>query len=916
MKCPYCGHWNPYPVPRCTRCNSDLPPPTCPSCGIVVGWGEGLCFRCRALLASEEPAGHRWDFHGRATPIVGRDRELGLLLDTFMDVAAGGSFAMVTVVGGRGLGKSRLAAQFVTKVGEGVERYTIARGRVQEDDRASYALFRSLLGDRLYIDRHAGMDEVEARLLEGIVSIVGEVEGRELAQLIGYLGGLEFDESPYLEGLRDNPARLTERAYAALVKLLEADAAKAPLALILDDVHLASRESLDLIEYLADNLEGAAILMVCLAEPSLLDSRPGWGGMGRRHEVIELSPLSDAEIEELFDSYFPEVDGMPRALVDLVASRAMGNPLTLEQVARILMEKGVIVASGRTWRVDMDRLDPAQIPGTLTDMVRLRLDALDERERRLLQMASVVGTTFWAGTLVALDRQESDHWPKDHLYWLSADPEEEVETLLGQLVRKDLIRLSRTSMVPNQQEYQFKHRVERDILYQQLRSRHRVAFHELVAQWLEIGIGKRSDKMLEVMAHHHEQGKSPERAARYYLAAADMARERYLNARAKELYQKALALMPEDDLLSRVQAYRNLGTVHALEGEHEEALCYFREMLRNAWLADHQRQGGVAYEKMGQVYRTLGEYDFAMKHFHLALGLFERAGDTRGIAAVLDDIGRVHWIRGELDPALENHRESLRLRRELGDEQSIALALGHIGSVLIAKGDLPGAMEHLRESLELRRKVGDLRGEAESLNAFGAIFFERGYFDRAIKLWEEAIEICRQTGDKEIHSYLLNNIGEALLELDRPGEAEERLLAALDLCRDTGSVRTKAAVLRNLGRVALAQGHGDEAMARAEEALELSRAAGLKVTEGLALCLLGQIEGQTLFDSDGEPSTRGEEHFREAIELLEMVGDSAELGRCLERYATFLRERSRDREADSVMSKAGEITSRFRGESR
>ena len=916
MLCPYCGKENLDATPRCRGCNSDLPQPTCPTCGVAVAWGEEQCFHCRSLNAKDTDiiaTGRAWRFHGQETPLIGRTREVHILNEVLRTVVEDSVVSMVTITGPTGVGKTRLVSAFHSQLDDHFEHFTLARGRPLEGGRSTYSLFRSLLGDRLYLGEAAKPEEIEHRMLEGVRSIVGQATATEQAHLIGYLGGLDFTSSPYLDGLRQDPQRLFERAYAALARLFQADAGHAPLVLVLDDLHLAPPESLELVRYLATEVVEVPLLILCLARPSLYERMPSWGEGSFQHQRMELQPLADTEIEELFRSLFHDVANLPQTLVDLVCARAMGNALSLEQVSRILMEKGVIVSSEQQWQVHMDRLDPGQIPGSLNEMVRARLEGLTDEELRVLDMASVVGTAFWFGALVVLNRHDTERWTEEQRYWRSTQQEEELRQTLRQLRRKDLIRRVRMSRIPGDHEYQFKHRMERDTLYQQVPEEVCRLWHRTVAQWLEMGLAQRTDQMLETIAYHHELGDSPRKAAYFYIHAGDRASERYLNERAIQLYQKGLTFLGEGDAASKIETYRNLGNVHALIGDHEEALCYFREMLRHSWQMANRSKGGAAYEKMGQVYRILGEFGFAMDHFQKAFKLFDAVGDVRGIAAVLDDIGRVHWVRGEIDLALHNHQESLELRRKLGDPRSIALALGHIGAVLIAKGQLPEAMSALRESLDLRREVGDRRGEAESLNVFGAIFFGRGYYDRAVKLWEEGVELCRETGDREVHSYLLNNIAEAQIEMHELESARARLDEALSVCEELHDLRARATVLRNLGRVSLARGDGTSASARAEEALRISRHAGLKVVEGQALCLLGQVSGQTIFDSEIEPAKAAKDYFLRALAILEEVGDAVEISHCLEAFGSFLKEQGESDEAKQILEQAIEISKRLKG---
>ncbi|MBM4320434.1 MAG: hypothetical protein FJ125_10855, partial [Deltaproteobacteria bacterium] len=534
MRCPYCGAANPAPVARCQGCNSDLPLPVCSACGIAVDWGETLCFRCSSLGSDQSDTGRHerggsWRFLGEQTRMIGRIKELHQLNEVFRNVAESSQVALVTISGLPGIGKTRLASTFARQLDERCERFTVARGSARDGQRTHYWLFRSLIADRFYLGESADAEVVKRQLMDGVRSIVGPTASTELVHLIGHLGGLDFPDSPYLDAQGSSPQQLRERACAAMARLLKADALQAPLVLILDDVHLASDACFDLIQYLVSNVSEAPLLIVCLAQPALFERCPEWGEGMPLHQRIELQPLADNEIEELFHSLLKEVPELPRPLCDLAAARAMGNPLTLEHVARILLEKGVIVSSGPLWQVHMERLDPGQIPGSFNELVQARLAGLSDEERRVLQLAAVVGSSFWFGTLLVLQQLDADGWPEEQRYWRSDVRRDALRQVLRQLARKDLVRRVRSSSIPNDSEYQFKHRLERDLLYAQLDDGERTTYHKMVAQWLEMGLARRADPMVEAVALHHELGKNTKKAAYFYIHAGDRCRERYAN---------------------------------------------------------------------------------------------------------------------------------------------------------------------------------------------------------------------------------------------------------------------------------------------------------------------------------------------------------------------------------------------------
>ncbi len=507
-----------------------------------------------------------------------------------------------------------------------------------------------------------------------------------------------------------------------------------------------------------------------------------------------------------------------------------------------------------------------------------------------------MGNTFWLGSLVSLQRMDSDHWPEDDKLWNSELRDERARSLLRGLRRKDIIRRSKHCRFVRDVEYAFKHRLERQALYPPEGPR-RTAMHRVVAQWLEFKSSESPGRMpVEELATHYERAGDGTKAAYYHVHAGDQARSQFQNSRAIELYLKGLQELPEEEGVTRIETLLNLGNVYELVGEHDEALCYFREMARTAWLLANRAKGGVAFHKLGRAYRALGEYEFAMAHLTRARDLFEEVGDLAGLASALDDIGRVHWLRGDLDVALELSEEGLSLRRELDNPRSVALSLARIGTIHVIRGDFKGGLEALRESLDLRRQVRDRRGEAESLNALAAIFGLREDAEQAVAIWTEALQAAREVGARELEAKVLNNLGEMGVQTGDLEVASERLHKALEITESSGARGMMVDVLRNLGRLSMVRGEIDKALEQCGKALKIAQKSGLKLMEGFVWATLGEVHTQTLYDTSRTDTSPGlgpdaEEAFSMAASMLTELGNEAELAKVLRTHGNALIER-------------------------
>ena len=193
----------------------------------------------------------------------------------------------------------------------------------------------------------------------------------------------------------EDPQQMRDRLFSAIRSLVEAASRRWPVVIAIEDIHWADEGMLDLIEYLARWVRGPA-LIVCMARDELLDRRPGWGGGRRNATTIALEPLTPGRDARARRRPAPQRQRQrSQRLADLVpqvAERSAGNPLFAEEMVNRIREEG--------------SQDVQTLPETVHAVLAARLDSLSAPERRVLQHASVVGQTFWEGSLSGLEDEE------------------------------------------------------------------------------------------------------------------------------------------------------------------------------------------------------------------------------------------------------------------------------------------------------------------------------------------------------------------------------------------------------------------------------------------------------------------------------------------------------------------------------
>jgi tetratricopeptide (TPR) repeat protein len=621
-----------------------------------------------------------------------------------------------------------------------------------------------------------------------------------------------------------------------------------PLVLFFEDIHWAEEPLLDLVEHLADWVR-APLLIVCLARPELLDSRPGWGGGRVRSTAIELEPLSVEESELLVEKLVAQLAGssgeLPPALPQDLLERAEGNPLFVEETIRMLVEGGSNGGSDR-------------VPDTLQALIAARIDHLPPAGKTLLQRASVVGRVFWKGAI-------------EHL---SPDVED-VDALLDDLLQREFLLREPRSSISGETAYRFKHLLIREVAYAGLAKHARAQHHARFAEWLAERTG---DELVEIRAYHLDRaveflveldGSPPEAladdagAALVKAAKRAIARESYMTAR--KLGLRAVELRPT--LGARYVAARSAWRLQdwaAVQVEMVKVRDHAREQgepvlealaLTALGEAMLKRSGDTtkARDLVDEALELLEGQDDPVAHFDAltvratiagwtsdldgfvrymerayAIGLDAKRKDLQTIAA--QALAQTHIVRLELDEAELLLMRALELAGESGSVRARVGVTVAYAWFLVVKGELDAAETLLEEVRTTSSELGVEPAIVAALAKLGWIARRRGDEKRAEKLLREALHITASRGDRGLLPDLQATLGEVLADVGKVDEAE-RLALEAEATVSVDDIACRVAVAQALGAVRAAQARDREAEEYYLSAVSLARESEYKVLE-------------------------------------------------------------------------------------
>jgi class 3 adenylate cyclase/pimeloyl-ACP methyl ester carboxylesterase len=532
--------------------------------------------RVRSRLEAESERG--------LTPLVGREHELALLRDRFADAQAGhGQVALV--YGEAGIGKSRLLLEFRRHAEAAGARWILGRC-VSYGHAIAHLPVLDFVRDLCGI---AEGDSAETALVK--LDDAVRQPGDDLAWTIPFLRALlSLDPGdPTLATM--NPALRKGRTAEAVRDVLLAHGRRRPLVLVVEDLHWIDPHSEEILRVLLDGMAADPLMVV-------LTYRPGYAqafGEQTYFTRITLRALPEAQMQSLLQRVL-QAD-VPAEVSHLVARKAEGNPLYVEELAKSLVEEGILTRDNGAYRLTRPPGD-VRVPETIQGVITARIDRLPEASKAALQTASVVGREFTARLVERVASLERD-----------------ARQALGELRAVELIyEKSRTPELA----YMFKHALTHDVAYETLLRGKRRELHRRTGEVIEELYPDRLPEFYETLAFHLTRGEAWDKAVDYLLKSAAKARAGFdypagsrFCAEAIEILRRTADPAPErrseaperrSEAPELARALEMLGDLESLRGLMEPAnQAYDAALALRAEAADRQRLGNKLHRERSVV---------------------------------------------------------------------------------------------------------------------------------------------------------------------------------------------------------------------------------------------------------------------------------------------------------------------------
>lgn len=843
------------------------------------------CFR--ALAGAPLPSLH--DLSAPMTPFVGRDAELQSLEEHWA-AARAGSLRLVRVVGEAGIGKSRLVREFkntLTSRGVDVFECRCAPDHVNSAFHPLIDSLRALL--------RVSSSEGPATTLQRLRSLVArmDLDDSALPLLADLLGVAMPAQHQALQLAGERRRRLTVDLLVVLaVRLMKGTAA----AFIIEDAQWVDPSTAEFLNRFARAGRRLPLMMIATARP---DTHGWWHPRSPVHET-ELRGLSAAMSRALVLGTCRD-QRLPSEVVHLIAARADGVPLFLEESTRMAVETGGA-------RIDASGSPP--VPMTLLDLLTARLDGLGVA-KQVAQVGGTIGREFPLALLQAvLAHPESPFATAD----LAAH--------LGALQRSGMLIARR---VGEETSFAFKHALLRDAAYRSLLARERSRLHQVIAQVIGAQFRDLGERQPELLAFHYTQAGISAEALRLWEVAARQAASRSANAEAIGHIENGLAVLR--------RAPSDAGT-YGLE-LRLQLLLATRLIATHGYGADSVER---AYARAMALAQTLGDGTSLMR---VLLGLegyyFMRADFARAkeyaLKAASEDSHRNDTIRriqiqwalanivmhqGEMEAAVRQmdqcRAEYDRLERRPDAVQDPGvMCLCYSAWSLWQLGFPDQALHRTTAVVQLAERLKHPFSLGEAYGFHAAVLHFRGENRAALDSAERAIAICEEGGFAVWLAHARIMRGRILAELGDGEDGIEEMRHGYELWAATGAVVTTPFYLAMRAEALARAERSDEARALLDQALALVERTGERYYEPEIRRLVGQITLQSAQRAGIDRLAEGELWLRQALACAQTLKMASLTLRCATALADLLTARGLPRKAAALLRPAYDAITEGRG---
>ena len=749
---------------------------------------------------------------GLQTAFVGRALELGVLEQASVDLAEGqGGF--IQIQGDPGIGKSRLLREFSDRLSVREMTILYAACTLRRSEYA-FSLFSGLLFHAIDLPADSKPEIILENLHQRFETLAPE--DQSTLPYLELLLGIQPSPGQTSQVTSLEPEQLRRQTFVAVRRFFELIANQKPLVLLCDDVQWVDPISADLLLFLSNLIRSHPILI--LTSKRATEFGPSDDVLKRINQLhtvrsiqVKIQPLDVDHCRSLLMGIFSNAN-QHEELISLIVQQSGGNPYFIEEFLRMLIEQNYLRIREEGLEINKElQIDGLQIPSSLEMLIRSRVDALASREKKLLQVASVIGQSFRHELLSEVAQQSR------------IDESLEILQTRGMIKPHD-----------NGRWLEFSHPLIESIVYNAVLRVQRRIIHSRTARILEKQWEGIESEHAEDLAYHFNKAEEKAKALHYFVIAGRRAADQHASEEALIHFTQASELLNDLDETSeelRWQIAIGLGEVYQFIGNFEASLivlnsglslvegtelkgaqkaALYRQigdtlhkmgdqgraiqnleqalrMLGTPEKVEEQNEAARIYNRLGWSFFNLGDFPKAQKSTSLGMKSAS-AGDAVSVKAHLENLtGGIYYRLGDLKMALEHTHNARESWVHIGFNWGVAAALGNIGILEVASGNWDSAFSYFQKSLNMRQEMGDVEGVAIMYNNLGSLARDRGDAEIAETHFRHSLAIAKPFQMAWQSANSTNGLAQALLYKGDTEASQAAILEGITLAEEIGA---------------------------------------------------------------------------------------------------------------------------------
>jgi class 3 adenylate cyclase/tetratricopeptide (TPR) repeat protein len=695
------------------------------------------------------------------TPFMGRDRELGLLLDGF-ERSKGGGGRTFSIVSEAGLGKSRLLYEFRKTVSNADVMFL--EGRCFSYSRGvAYHPLIDILKANFDIREGDGDSEIREKVKKGL-----KILKVDEAFTLPYFLELLSVKNSGIDKIPISPEATKDRIIEAISRIALKGSEIRPLIMAFEDLHWIDKSSEECLRYLSDSTTGSKVFLIFTYRPEYVHT---WGGRSY-HSQVTLNRLSNHESLAMVN-HILDIEEIDSELEELILEKTEGIPFFIEEFTKSLKDLKVIERKDNKYFL-VKKIQDVTIPSTIQDVIMARVDSLPEPAKELLHTGSAIQREF----------------SYELIKCVTGLPEQK---LLSQLsILKDSELLYERGIYP-ESTYVFKHALTQEVVYEAILSTRKKKLHEKIGNAIEWLYSKILDEHYSVLAKHFIESENYKKAAVYLKSSAEKAQKaasfkdaieqgkqrvfclerlpktqdthkEIIDARTSlstyymelgSLLEAREAVAPIITLALELNYKKRLPRIHTAIGlyslwaeeDFSKGFRSLKEALKISEESDDYVSLWIARYFLGCISSLNCEFDKGLRYFAKCLDLSVLANNPVGISTTKTAITATNYLqRGQIDLAYRTSDEALSIAEERGDILTKGISYCSRGISLYFKGLFDKAESDLLKGVHLCEKADHIPWSANAYVYLGHAYCDMGHFEKAKDYYSNGISILERGG--------------------------------------------------------------------------------------------------------------------------------------------------------------------------